>query len=67
MICANKKCSKDFTPGKPWGKYCSEECGDKARHQRYYRRQIKRPCVHGTKLGTPAGNLHRHCARKGSV
>jgi hypothetical protein len=39
MICANRKCAKPFTPDKPWGKYCSESCGDKARHQRYYRRK----------------------------
>lgn len=24
-------------------------------------------CVHGYRLGTPAGNMHRTCARKGSV
>lgn len=39
MICAHKKCGKEFTPLKPWGKYCSAECGDSARHRRYYRRR----------------------------
>lgn len=39
MICAHKKCGREFIPKKPWGKYCKAACGDAARHRRYYRRK----------------------------
>ncbi len=31
------------------------------------KRISKRRCVHGYRLGTPAGDMHRGCARLGSV
>lgn len=32
-------CSKEFTPLKTWGKYCSRKCGDIARMRAYRERR----------------------------
>lgn len=39
----------------------------KARARAKKSRIDKRRCVHGHKMGTPAGDMHRGCARKGTV
>ena len=41
MICVCG-CKKKFTPEKPWAKYATKECGDRARMKRYRARLKKR-------------------------
>ncbi len=39
--CERKGCTKTFTPGREWGKWCSASCGNKVRSKKRTERNRK--------------------------